>query len=531
MSFGGLGSAVTGRSAALGAAAPDADAAAFDSVPGAGFDSRPMAAAIVPPAGRISGTGPSLAVNPAENNAFRAINRAIKAGHDVQFVPVTAAGSARYVINGMSEADQDALVKALALTAERVAAAPGTMKASALALINAPTGMDEGWTRWVLDQYGFDYTRLAPADVDAGGLRTKFDVIIVSDDATGVLGGGGRGGGRGGGGGGGGAQVGTGASSVSVTPGGTAPVLTGQRVQGNPPAPGSGADARIAAIDEFVKAGGTLVCFNRASTFAIDQLHLPVKNAIAGVNRTQFFVGGSLLNVITTPAHRVMAGMPEQAAVFYDGGPVFETQDGFKGVVLAKYADTGSPLASGFLLGEKYLQGQGRRARCRTRHRPRRAARFPAAVARAAVRHVPGDLQRGALCAVKTGTCSECRECREGPQKTTERPTLPTRPTCGALGGTSNGPTLSSRTRADRRGDGGLARDPGSCIRTGRGARNRGPDVHRPADRRRSRHRRSPFRSGRAHSWISMRRRLESCASRLALARKPRRGRKSFAPS
>ena len=113
--------------------------------------------------------------------------------------------------------------------------------------------------------------------------------------------------------------------------------------------------ARIAAIDEFVKAGGTLVCFNRASTFAIDQLHLPVRNAIAGVNRTQFFVGGSLLNVITTPAHRVMAGMPEQAAVFYDSGPVFETQDGFKGTVLARYADTGSPLASGFLLGEKYL--------------------------------------------------------------------------------------------------------------------------------------------------------------------------------
>jgi glutamine amidotransferase-like uncharacterized protein len=126
----------------------------------------------------------------------------------------------------------------------------------------------------------------------------------------------------------------------------------------NPPATAPSPAASIAAIDDFVKAGGTLVCFNHASTFAIDQLHLPVKNAIAGVNRTQFFVGGSLLNVITTPAHRVMAGMPEQAAVFYDGGPVFETQDGFKGVVLARYADTGSPLASGFLLGEKYLQGK-----------------------------------------------------------------------------------------------------------------------------------------------------------------------------
>ena len=40
----------------------------------------------------------------------------------------------------------------------------------------------------------------------------------------------------------------------------------------------------------------------------------------------------------TDPTHPVMAGMPEQAAVFVDGSPVFETQDGFKGTVLARYA-------------------------------------------------------------------------------------------------------------------------------------------------------------------------------------------------
>ena len=53
-----------------------ADAAPFDSVPGTGFDANPAAAAIVPPPGRITGSGASLAVDPAQNNAFRAINRA-----------------------------------------------------------------------------------------------------------------------------------------------------------------------------------------------------------------------------------------------------------------------------------------------------------------------------------------------------------------------------------------------------------------------------------------------------------------------
>ena len=114
----------------------------------------------------------------------------------------------------------------------------------------------------------------------------------------------------------------------------------------------------MAAVDAFVKDGGTLVCFNRSSIGAIDDLHLPVKNALTGLNRTQFFVGGSVLQITTDPTQRVMAGMPEQAAVFFDSGPAFETLEGFKGAVLAKYQTDGTPLLSGYLLGEKYLQGK-----------------------------------------------------------------------------------------------------------------------------------------------------------------------------
>ena len=91
----------------------------------------------------------------------------------------------------------------------------------------------------------------------------------------------------------------------------------------------------------------------------VDNLKLPVKNVVAGLRNTEFFVGGSLLNVVTDPTHRVMAGMPERAAVFYDSGPVFETTEGFRGAVLAHYPGEGEPsLASGFLQGEKYIQGK-----------------------------------------------------------------------------------------------------------------------------------------------------------------------------
>ena len=61
-------------------------------------------------------------MNPAENNAFKAINRAWRAGASVRWMPGATAADGRYVISGLDPAAQDALVSALALHAERVAA-------------------------------------------------------------------------------------------------------------------------------------------------------------------------------------------------------------------------------------------------------------------------------------------------------------------------------------------------------------------------------------------------------------------------
>ena len=111
------------------------------------------------------------------------------------------------------------------------------------------------------------------------------------------------------------------------------------------------------ALDLFVRGGGTIVCLNSSSDFAIDALHLPVKNVVSGLPRKDYFASGSILDIITDPSHPVMAGMPEHARVFADGSPVFTTLDGFEGTVIAKYAKEGSPRVSGYLLGEKYVQG------------------------------------------------------------------------------------------------------------------------------------------------------------------------------
>ena len=114
----------------------------------------------------------------------------------------------------------------------------------------------------------------------------------------------------------------------------------------------------LAAFDAFVRVGGSLVCLNNSSNFAIQRLKLPVKNVVTGLRPEEFFLRGSIVEVTADRAHQVMAGTTEQLPVFVDGSPAFETLDGFSGTVLARYKETGSPLLSGYLIGEKYVQGK-----------------------------------------------------------------------------------------------------------------------------------------------------------------------------
>ncbi len=280
------------------------------------LESDPVAAAILPPPGKITGAGPRLLVDPAENNAFRLLNKALGAGGTVRF------DAGRYSVEGVADAQLFRWVDELRVRGVRGGGAGGVVLKPRIAEYQSWRGnMDEGWSRWLLDQYGFSYHTITNTDFQAGELRARFDVILMASDRTqGIMGG---------------------------YPKGEVP----PRYEG-----GIGPEG-VRSLDAFVRSGGTLVCLNRCSDFAIEQLHLPVKNVVAELKRKDFFASGSILEVITDPTHPVMAGMPDRARVFFDGSPAFQTLDGFQGAALAKYAMQGSPLASGYLLGEKYLQG------------------------------------------------------------------------------------------------------------------------------------------------------------------------------
>ena len=299
--------------------------------PDAPFTTDAQAAGITPLPGGISGNGSVVALDPAQNNSFRLMNRALAAGARVRFEPATPTVGARYLVSGVADRAMTRWADSLGVRASRVRSA-GTSYPSPtrIALYKAaPGNMDQGWTEWLLDTHDFRYALITPADLRAGNLASRFDVIILASQALGP--GGGRGG-RGGGAGGGAPAAGAGA----------------------PPAI---RDSSVAAIDAFVRAGGTVVAWNQGTASLINTLRLPVANVVAGLPRSEFFTGGSIMRVTTDPAHPVMAGMPQRADVFVSNSPVLRPLDGFEGSVLAKYDADASPLRSGFLDGEQYMRG------------------------------------------------------------------------------------------------------------------------------------------------------------------------------
>jgi hypothetical protein len=208
--------------------------------------------------------------------------------------------------------------------------------------------MDAGWTRWVLEQYGFEIVPIRPEDLRTA-IGARVDTIILADDAripVETSGGGTRGEG--------GTRGSTGAAPTQATAG---QGRGGTRVV-RPEHAYALAAADLQGLEAFVRNGGTIVCFNSATRFAIQQFKLPVKNVAEGLRPGEFFLRGSIVEVQANTSHPVMTGMPPRSAVFVDGSPVFETQPGFQGTVLASYTEKGSPLLSGYLIGEKVLSGR-----------------------------------------------------------------------------------------------------------------------------------------------------------------------------
>ncbi len=185
--------------------------------------------------------------------------------------------------------------------------------------------MDEGWTRWILDEYRISYATLHDADVRAGGLSRRFDVLILPDQSP-------------------------------------QEILEGREPGTVPPEYAGGlGEAGLAALKEFVEAGGVLSTFNEAARLPLKHFGLPLRNVLEGLERSEFYAPGSIVGLTFEVEHPLSREMPRQSIAWIEGGlafePVPEVAPG-RVTIVARY-DAREPLLSGWLNGQEHLKGKG----------------------------------------------------------------------------------------------------------------------------------------------------------------------------
>ena len=110
-------------------------------------------------------------------------------------------------------------------------------------------------------------------------------------------------------------------------------------------------------LKKFVEAGGKLICFDDSCEFVIKRFNLPVKNALDGLKRSEFYNPGSVVKLEVDKNSPLAKNLPEETAAYFTNSSAFEITDKSKVKSVAKYAEKDS-LLSGWTLGEKYMNGK-----------------------------------------------------------------------------------------------------------------------------------------------------------------------------
>jgi len=287
------------------------------------------------------------------NDAFAAVNRLLAAGHQVHWLRSGVATDARQYAAGaffiVERPGTGALVREIAadrgLEFEAVATRPAVpsvpLHAPRIGLWDVYGGsMTSGWTRWLLEQYGFPFQLVFPPEIDAGDLRGRFDVLILPDDAIVVE------------------RERTPARARSDA---TAPVDAPAEWRAR-----SGVLTRARSVPQlrrFLEEGGTILTIGSATSLAYD-LGLPVRNALlndadSAFRREEFYIPGSVLSMRIDHTHPIAHGMRERADVYFWHSPAFSLASDAEqqGIRRIGWYDSAAPLRSGWAWGQEHLDG------------------------------------------------------------------------------------------------------------------------------------------------------------------------------
>ncbi len=307
------------------------------------FEASVQRDAVTPPAGTVTGLTAThgWSISPTTNASVRALTALLAADVEVWRVTASDSGSVRLapgtlVIPAGADVDPAILTRIAAETHVTIEALSNPHTAQGFRVALPRIGVyqswrpeiDEGWIRWIFDQYALPYTTLHDADVRQGNLRERFDTIVLPQQSAEHL------------------LNGNPKENSWKEP------YPPEYVGGLGPL---GADA----LRAFVTAGGTLVANDAACQFAIEQLFLPVRNVVADLKNDQFYCPGSLLRVLFDHAEHPLAwGMQREEIALFMHSPALELVGPDAGTLVGRY-----PLAninaSGWILGHTHIAGKG----------------------------------------------------------------------------------------------------------------------------------------------------------------------------
>jgi hypothetical protein len=181
--------------------------------------------------------------------------------------------------------------------------------------------VDEGWTRWLLEQYEFPYASVRDAQIRAGNLRALFDAIVLPSEQPGRI--------------------------AAGYPTGVVPAEYS----------GGLGDAGARALKAFVEAGGTLISLDQASDYVVEALGLPLRDLTREQQDSAFFCPGSLVRLELDPAQPLAYGMGTRAAGFFAFSSAYEPLPNADVSTPARYGSN-DLLVSGWLEGGEAIAGR-----------------------------------------------------------------------------------------------------------------------------------------------------------------------------
>lgn len=289
-----------------------------------------------PLSGEVSSEGNTYILDGRLNNSFKAVNLLLDKGINIKRLDKHYKGHnpGDFIVLSGSKNVLSKIARETGVNFNVIEELPGegihTIKRGRLGMYKRFWGgnMDEGWTRFLLEQFDFPYKSLRDKEIKKGELGKKYDVIILPDDSP--------------------------------------DMITGIISEKNrrwisteyPPKYKSGIKkAGVNNLKGFVRNGGTLVTLGRSCLFAIKEFELKVRNIVKNYNSAEFFCPGSTIRVNFDNTKILAYGMPEEGVVVFRSSPVFEItrgrhNDRYKTVVRYKDKDL---LQSGWLIGEKKI--------------------------------------------------------------------------------------------------------------------------------------------------------------------------------